>query len=238
MKVFIFIFKAILCLLFPPVCPICDRPTGEREEKICNHCLAALKRPVPPTCLCCGKMLEVETDLCYDCTKTQRSFDGGRSCFLNDDLIKPALYRLKYYHRSDVAKALAKEVAAASAKMIDFWQADCLIPIPLSAGRLRKRGYNQAELLAKQIAMDTGVPVETGILRRVKQTAALKELTKDERRQQMRRAFAVTGRVPETVILVDDIYTTGATMDAAAAELKKYGAVRVYFLCVCQGEGV
>ncbi|MDO5101091.1 MAG: ComF family protein [Eubacteriales bacterium] len=230
--------KSALSLIFPPVCPICDRPIGGREARICEHCLAVLKRPLPPTCLCCGKMLEVEVDLCYDCAKTARSFDGGRSCFLNDELIKPALYRLKYHHRADVAEALARETVRSLAEMIDFWQADCLIPIPISAERLRKRGYNQAQLLARRIAIDTGLPVETGILRRVKRTAALKELTRDERKLQMRQAFAVSGKVAPTVILVDDIYTTGATVDAAAAELKKYGAEKVYFLCVCQGEGV
>ncbi len=229
---------ALRRLLYPAACPVCDRTRPTDGLGICPQCRKMVQLTKEPYCLRCGQALEVDASLCVDCDRRTRSFDAGRSCFLNDDVIKPALYRLKFHHRKEIGDELAAEMVHYLGEQLLFWRPQLLIPIPISRKRRRSRGYNQAEVLARGIGCRLGVPVSESILVRVKETKALKELSKEERRQQMKRAFSVFGEVPETVVLVDDIYTTGATMDAAAAVLKEHGAVRVYFVCVCQGEGV
>ena len=119
------------------------------------------------------------------------------------------------------------------------WKAEALIPIPLHPSRKRKRGFNQAELLAKAIAKRSGIPVDAKLLLRTKKTDAQKDLNDQERLANLRDAFSVQkNEIPyHNLILVDDIYTTGSTMDAAAKLLKEHGAQNVYFLCICVGMG-
>ena len=119
------------------------------------------------------------------------------------------------------------------------WRAQAFVPIPLHPSRRRKRGFNQAELLAKELSGRSGIPADAGLLMRVKKTRAQKELNDQERLTNLKDAFSVRKRkVPyQNIILVDDIYTTGSTMDAAAKVLKENGAKNIYFVCICVGNG-
>ena len=123
--------------------------------------------------------------------------------------------------------------------MLRSWQPDALIPVPLHKSRMRKRGFNQAALVAERMGERLGIPVEEKLLIRVKKTNPQKELNDSARRENLKNAFQLCGNDVKLkrVVLIDDIYTTGSTLDAAAAALLAAGVEKVYFLSICIGRG-
>ncbi len=123
--------------------------------------------------------------------------------------------------------------------LLRSWNPDALVPIPLHKTRKRKRGFNQAQLLAEKLGKRLEIPVEKGILERTKKTGPQKELNDVQRRANLKNAFQVRQNDVrlKRIVLVDDIYTTGSTIDAAAAVLLEHGAEKVYFLTICIGRG-
>ena len=189
-------------------------------------------------CLKCGKPLEDEQqEYCADCLKKKHSFDLGRALFSYRGQIRSSLYRLKYGNKREYAKVYGREMARRFGRWIRQTGVTLIVPVPLHRSRRRERGYNQAALLARELGRCTGIPVEEKLLLRVRKTAPLKTMSKAERTANLRGAFAVSGRIPggSRILLVDDIYTTGATADAAAACLKGHGCSRVFLLTVAAG---
>lgn len=123
--------------------------------------------------------------------------------------------------------------------LLRSWNPDALVPIPLHKTRKRKRGFNQAQLLAEKLGEILEIPVEKRILERTKKTGPQKELNDVQRRANLKNAFQVRQNDVrlKRIVLVDDIYTTGSTIDAAAAVLLEHGAEKVYFLTICIGRG-
>lgn len=123
--------------------------------------------------------------------------------------------------------------------LLRSWNPDALVPIPLHKTRKRKRGFNQAQLLAEKLGKRLEIPVEKRILERTKKTGPQKELNDVQRRANLKNAFQVRQNDVrlKRIVLVDDIYTTGSTIDAAAAVLLEHGAEKVHFLTICIGRG-
>lgn len=230
----------IVGLLFPRRCPVCHEAVEERGKKICDICRTRLPRVRGAFCLRCGKpLLDKEKEYCLDCTRRKHVFWCGRAPFVYDKVMRESIARFKYGGRREYAAFYAEEMLRFSAKEMLLWKADVLVPIPLHPRRRRKRGYNQAELLAKELSRRSGIPMDKGLLLRVKNTRAQKELDDRERFANLKNAFSVRkGSNPyKRVILVDDIYTTGSTMNEASHILKQNGTQIVYFLCICVGRG-
>lgn len=122
---------------------------------------------------------------------------------------------------------------------METWGIDVLIPVPLHKKRKRKRGYNQAEILAKELGRITGIPVETKSVIRVRHTMPQKELSHRERRKNVKDAFETTTQcvIGKNVLLIDDIYTTGNTIDAVAKVLKEKADCKVFFFTISIGQG-
>lgn len=227
-------------ILFPRRCPICHEVVEDRGELACKICRTKLSYVGKVTCLKCGKPLLLESEeYCLDCQKKKHIFLQGRAPFVYDKWMKASIARYKYGGRKEYAAFYAEEILRKCAKEAIKWKADVLIPIPLHSSRKRKRGFNQAELLAKELSKRSGIPMDNKALIRVKKTTAQKELGDRDRVQNLKGAFAVI-RNPlpyKTVILVDDIYTTGSTMDEAGRVLKENGIQNIYFLSICVGSG-
>ena len=119
-------------------------------------------------------------------------------------------------------------------------EADSIVPVPVHASRKRSRGYNQAELVAAELSRLTGIRMYENLVKRVRKTVPQKELTIQERQNNLKKAFNITTNVVKLnkTILVDDIYTTGSTLDAVALELRRHGVKSVYFIALCIGEGM
>lgn len=149
------------------------------------------------------------------------------------------LYRYKYGNRRDYTEFFAKEAARLYAGWIRQKAIEMIVPIPLSARKMRKRGYNQAEIFAKRLAELVGLPCRGKLLARTRDTAPQKQLSAQERKNNLKNAFKIRENIVnlKRVLLVDDIYTTGSTIDAASLVLKQAGVKEVYFLCISIGQG-
>lgn len=227
-------------LLFPLRCPVCDDIVVPFGASVCPDCVQRLKRIQTPFCMKCGKQLEEETrEYCSDCSKGQHYFTRGRALYEYGS-VAGSIYRFKYGGRREYAQFYGKEIARHLHAELRQMAPDLLIPIPLHPKRQRKRGYNQALLLAKSISGYTGIPLCGKILIRVKNTLPLKYLNPGERQNNLKKAFLILGNDVKckTILLVDDIYTTGSTMDAAAAALLEAGAKKVYFVTLSIGAGL
>ena len=227
-------------LLFPRRCPICHEIVEEPGELACDICKTRVLRVRTPWCQRCGKpLIAHEQEYCGDCSRKTHVFRKGRAAFIYDETMRRSIARFKYDGRQEYAAFYADEILKTCAREVLRWKAEALIPIPLHPARRRKRGYNQAELLAKELSLRSGIPIDKNLLIRTKNTRAQKELSDQERKANLKHAFSVREkRIPyKKIILVDDIYTTGSTMDEAAAVLKARGAEMIYFLCISVGRG-
>lgn len=227
-------------LLFPRRCPVCHEAVEERGELACQICRTRLPYVREPSCRKCGKpLLTEEREYCGDCRKKKHLFRQGKAPFVYDSLMRTSIARFKYGGRREYAAFYAEEILRRCAREAVLWKVEVLIPIPLHPSRKRKRGYNQAALLAEELSRRCGIPVDEKRLVRTRKTRAQKELNDQERLANLKGAFSVRGgNVPyKNIILVDDIYTTGSTIDEAARVLMENGAQTVFFLCICVGSG-
>lgn len=226
-------------LVYPLHCPVCDGIVADREEQICLECEQKLRLLVPPWCMKCGKKVEEGMELCPDCTVRQHRFERGRALYEYDS-VAPSLYRFKYSHRQEYASFYGEQAARYLGDFIRGVHPDALIPIPLHPAKQNKRGYNQAELFADQLGRRLGIPVRKNYLVRVKNTVPLKRLNPAERQNNLKKAFNIREDDVklEVIILIDDIYTTGATMDEAASVLAAAGVKKIYCLTLACGAGV
>ncbi|MBP5197863.1 MAG: ComF family protein [Lachnospiraceae bacterium] len=224
-------------LLYPRRCPVCDdaAPLG---KKICPDCRDSLKIITSPWCMKCGKKLAAEGMYCGDCMIKDHSFACGRSLYEYKS-VYGSIYRLKYENRREYAEYFGEEMWKHLKAFIKNTKAEGIVPIPLHKKRQKKRGYNQAYLLAKALSKGSKIPLYPNYLKRVKNTAPLKALSPSERQNNLKKAFIVSQNVVKlkSIIVVDDIYTTGSTMDEAATALLESGVREVFFVTLA-GAGI
>ncbi|BDF38691.1 amidophosphoribosyltransferase [Lachnospiraceae bacterium] len=229
----------VLSLFWPDTCPFCGKVW---RGGACPACLAAVKRleVKEPRCMQCGKPVRrAEEEYCRDCSHTYHHYDRGRSIWLHKSPVSNSIYRFKYQNQRNYGSYYANKMTECCNTFIRACNPYLIVPIPLHPARRRKRGYNQAEVLADCLGKLTDIRVDSKGLARIRSSSPQKLLGSRERKRNMQGAFAVTERfVPvPSILLVDDIYTTGNTIDAAAEILKKSGVQNVYFLTISIGQG-
>lgn len=152
--------------------------------------------------------------------------------------VSDAIYAFKYQNRRIYGEVFGQELTEKYGRFLKQRRITLIVPIPLHKKRLRRRGYNQAELVARVLSERTGIPMDADALVRVKATCPQKTLSGRERRENIQGAFVARKRIRcRNVALIDDIYTTGSTLDEAAKALRKAGAEKVYFLTISIGQG-
>lgn len=235
-------------LLFPVKCPICDRVLEEQLMRIrgclpmgiCHECAGRVQYVLPPRCFKCGKRLqEEEAEYCKDCQETEHEFIMGRALYEYHS-IKEALFRFKYHGRREYVEVFAAELSFYLGDFIRRVKPDGLIPVPIHIRRKRQRGYNQAGELAKALGKEMGIPVYENLVVRKINTRPLKALSPTQRQNSLKKAFILGENVVKlsTVIIIDDIYTTGATIDAVAKVLLALGPMKIYFITLAIGESI
>ncbi len=234
-------FPGILTdLIYPRRCPVCDRAVSPFGRLVCETCKEAFEYVKEPYCMKCGKKLEdAQTEYCSDCMRRRHLFDRGRAlCSYRS--ISDSIYRFKYKGRREYAAYYAACMDRGLGNWIRQCRPDALVPVPIHASKRRVRGYNQAEALAKELGSRTGIPVEADLVRRVRKTVPMKELSLGERQNNLKRAFKICRNDVKlnTIIIIDDIYTTGSTIDAMSYELRKAGVKRIYFVTLAIGNGL
>lgn len=227
-------------LLFPARCPVCDQVQGTGLQRICPACRLRVKYLAQPLCCQCGKKLaDPEAELCGDCRRGRHLFTAGRGLYEYED-IAPALYRFKYGGCREYARFFARELSERLGGYIRSLEPDGLVPIPMYPGKQRRRGYNQAALLARALGREMDIPVYPDLVVRNRDTRPMKELNCEERLNNLKKAFNLgrNGVKLKTIILIDDIYTTGSTMDQVSAVLLPGVCQRIFFIALAIGAGV
>jgi ComF family protein len=219
----------LLDLLFPPRCVSC-RQIG---AWLCAECLSQIPRVEPPFCARCGDKIATG-DLCTRCSTSPLQIERIRAAVYFEGPLREAIHHLKYRRRTTLVKPLGNLMAT-------YWRqhpmpADVVVPVPLHATRLRERGYNQAALLARELARQTELAMDEQTLARKRATAPQVELNAKQRRENVHDAFCCSndGLADKRVLLVDDVCTTGATLEACAIALRESGARSVQALTLAR----
>ena len=212
---------------------MCDAARPVKETGVCPECVKKLITIKGPVCEKCGRPLNEGKFLCDDCLVGNFSFDGGKSIFTYSS-VSDSIYRLKYMNRAAYAKTYGKLMAKEAKDWFEWIKPDALVPVPLHKKRLIKRGYNQAKELADAISEHVGIPVADYLVKRSKNTVPQKLVDKKGRQINMKKAFIVEENVVsfKRIVLIDDIFTTGSTIDSLARELKNAGVKEVFFLTI------
>jgi ComF family protein len=224
--------QSLLNLIYPPRCPGC----GRMGTAFCDQCRAQVKRILPPVCRRCGCALPKD-GLCAHCRALSSSLDGILAVAVFKDPLRQAIHALKYENNTTLATPLGE-------MMVEAWRSgglsepDLLVPVPLHARRQTERGYNQSGLLARVVGRALGLPVDARTLIRLRATPPQVGLSQIERQQNVEGAFAYRGNLKgKTVVLVDDVCTTGATLEACAAALRASGADGVWGFTLARALG-
>jgi len=193
-------------------------------------------------CQKCSKPLILQDDcFCESCRNGIRYFKQGKSLWIHDDSARKIVYDLKFHNKRDNADLIAFEMAVQMKSIISEWNAEVMLPVPLHKKRFRERGFNQAQLIAERISFWLSklfgivLPVDSDYLLRTENTKPQRILDVSARAQNVKKAFVVfqNNDKPKhyrSVILIDDIYTSGATLNACAKTLKEAGTEEVFFL--------
>lgn len=217
--------KFIHSAIYPPHCVLCGAPgTGGRD--LCAGCLDALPRN-HTACLRCGVPLSQGETLCGSCAKKPPPLEASHIPFRYSSPLDHLLLQLKFHQKLYLAPLLGGLLADALVKRREPMP-DCLVPVPLHTERLRERGYNQALELARVVSNRLGVPVDATLCLRKRATAPQTALDGRERRRNLRGAFWVReGTTPQHIAIIDDVVTTGTTVNELARTLRRSGAQRV-----------
>lgn len=226
-------------IFYPPRCPVCDEIL-QPGMPVCVSCRDKIKLAAEPVCKRCGKPLgDGRREYCGDCLKKKHVFCQGKAVFLYQGELRQSMYRFKYAGRREYASFYAAAAGELYADWVKRNRIEVIVPVPMYSGKKRRRGYNQAEVFAKALGRELGLAVDRKLVKRVRDTIPQKELNDVERRHNLKNAFQLGTDIVKynQVLLVDDIYTTGSTMDAVAEVLLTAGVKGIYFICVSIGAG-
>lgn len=237
--------ESLLDILYPRRCPVCSEIVDVRGELSCGGCRKKLLLIEEPKCRRCGKPLEQDNkEYCYDCEKKSRNFTRGLALWLYNKEMKKSMSDFKNHGRREYADFYVQELIKKYQDEIRDIAPDALVPIPIHKNKQFERGYNQADILAKGLGGKLEIPVLSDLLIRKKDTLPQKQLNDKERMRNLAEAFDFShtersgfSKKLNKVLLVDDIYTTGSTIEACARILKNNGINEVYFVTVCIGKG-
>jgi ComF family protein len=241
------ILNSLIDLIYPPRCLICqeflrDHNTLQAGQDLpfCRTCFDGFTEIKSPICFLCGRPFSdgrEQDRACEDCLRKRPSYTIARAPYLYHGALMTAIHELKYAQRTHLADSLGSLLASFAQSWIGELKRSLIMPVPLHPRRLRARGFNQSLLLARCVALKTDSELDFLSLRRRRFTKPQTELSSEERKKNVRKAFEVVR--PErvkgrTILLVDDVATTGSTLNECAKALKKAGADSVLCLVLAR----
>ena len=234
--------NAGLSFIYPEICQTCGNERATPAEGfVCATCRAQLRRIVPPFCNRCGRPFEgaiTTTFDCADCRDDEPHFSWARAAVIATETMLEIIARYKYQRALWFEPFMAELLIEAARPQLAGQHWDCIVPVPLHRTRQREREFNQAQRLATRLSRATDIPTNNRAIRRVVATPTQTQLNREERRANMRRAFAPYGGAGldgQRIIVVDDVLTTGATTSACAGALRAAGAAEVCVWTVARG---
>lgn len=226
----------LLDILYPKKCPLCHEVLRDRNQLLCGKCAEKIHPFSGALCMKCGKPVKMGEEYCTVCREGGHYFAEGRSIFPYGEIWRQSLVRFKYYGCREYGDFYAKAMSMYGRRYLERWNPQLIVPVPLHPAKKRMRGFNQAAYLAEKLSCYTGIPWTDSLVLKIRNTRSQKKLDAVHRRNNLRNAYEVTQKLDGiSILVVDDVYTTGSTMDAMAMCLKDAGAQAVYFLAVCAG---
>lgn len=235
----------LMDMLYPPRCPVCREIVIPKGQRICSGCQDKLKLIAEPRCKKCGKPVGYEEqEYCSDCEQKAFHYVRGFSVWIYDSVMKESISDFKYRSRKENAGFYVDELLHHYGETITRLAPDALVPVPIHQSKFRDRGYNQADILARGIGKRLGIPVLSKLLIRSRKTLPQKQLDDKERLKNLKEAFCINtseavkhDKQLNRILLVDDIYTTGSTVEACTGILLEQGIKEVYFVTLSIGRG-
>ena len=241
-------FETALDIIYPRHCPVCDGVLPaftfeggriKRGRIIHRDCIKKIEFVKGSTCFKCGKPLGKDSleEYCQDCREKRHFFKRGYSVFAYRS-ISGSIYRFKYMGRQEYARFYGVATRKRLGDTLKGLGIEAVVPVPMYEKKQLKRGYNQAEVYAKAVSEELGIPLRTDIVKRVRNTLPMKELDALGRRNNLKKAFIIPKNDVKfkCVLIIDDIYTTGSTIDEIAHEFRMAGVDRVYALTLAIGQ--
>lgn len=236
-------FTSFLDLVFPRDCVYCEKSRKGGGDFLCDLCQKEIVFIDPPYCHCCGIPADISYDFptenfeCALCRKNLFSFDRARSLGSYDAVLKKLIHHFKFGKQPGVMKEIAPIMADYFGRREESWKGFYVSPVPLYFRRMKERTFDQSFLIAREVARTLSLPLANGLLRRVRDTDSQARKTKVERAKNIKGAFAVDrpDRVAGmNILLVDDVMTTGATVNEAAKMLKRSGAGQIHIFTLAR----
>ena len=233
------LFEAVINIIFPRRCLICDRDVSD-THKICKACCSNIKYITSPICNKCGFPFVADTGrdhLCGNCLCSRVYFTKARAVGYHEGVLQEAVHQFKYNKRTILSKPLGALMVSHAHDSLDIKSYDYLVPVPLHYKRLRERGFNQSLSLTRHISKRHGVPIDFRSLKRIKWDRPQINLSKKEREQNVKGVFYLNTKselVNKDVLLIDDDYTSGATVNECAKVLMTAGIKRVDIFTLCK----
>ena len=218
---------ALADMFYPQSCVGCGR---RASDVLCRACFEALPRVGHPVCLRCGLPTAFATIVCQECKNVDFGFESAKAALKYEGVGKEIVHALKYRGYKQVVDRLAIPLML---QALGYDRFDAVVPVPLHRARLRKRGFNQAELLARGVARKLNASV-SDTLEVVRSTRDQVELSAAQRRANVAGAYKARNPLHGRLLLIDDVFTTGATMSACALTLVSAGAEQVHALSLCR----
>lgn len=235
--------RAFLDLVYPSniYCICCGDPIFEEElYSLCRNCTDKITWVNERSCSKCGKILQdwYEADYCMDCNYVKHNFKQGFCCVQYGELERQIIHQLKYNGKGYLGRKIAEIMK--DRIVLENLDIQYIIPVPIHRLKLKERGYNQAALIAKNLAAGMGLSYSNALLVRIRETEPMNQLRPRDRRRNMRGAFAPGKKAEKlikgkSILLIDDIFTTGSTLDACSEVLLSAGAKEVYAFAFAAG---
>ena len=231
------LINKILDVVFPSntTCLVCGGELNHnKESEMCEDCLKNLPYITAPSCIVCGAPIKSMAKVCNYCQNHKPTYTRAIAPFVYEGEMVGLIHSLKFGNAKYIAKSLAFFMAECFKS--HNLSADIIIAVPLSYQRKKQRGYNQSELLATEVSKMLNISLEVDCLKKIANTKPQEKLTYKERQQNLKNTFSVINENKiknKTILLIDDVYTTGATAINCTNTLKKSGAKNVIILCAC-----
>lgn len=212
----------------------------DQNGLICPKCEKKLRPIGEPRCKKCGKSIDYEEDeLCIDCQRREHEFDEGRGIFLYDRKMRKSILKFKDGGRREYGDFYGKAMVYYGKNELIRWNPQAVLAVPVHRKKMRMRGFNQAEYIARIVAKEQKIPYLEGYMQKTVFTPSQKNLSASGRRRNLKDSFSGKNGDwgVQRILIIDDVYTTGSTMDAVSYQARLHGVKKIYFLTVCAGKG-
>ena len=229
--------KEVKDILFPKICPICLKESPDQTIQICNPCNKSLSYIGSLTCTGCGGNLDTALDICSDCLSTTRSWRKAFTVYEFSGRAREIIHRLKYKGETALVRFLGFALFESLTNRCNMRDYTYICPVPLHPFKVMRRGFNQSSLIAIELSKFSDTPV-ANLLKRVRWTSPQTHLTRKDRLKNLRKSFKIKKKVDlknMNIIVVDDVLTTGATLEACVRVLIDAGAQAVDIVTLARG---